>query len=127
MAQVFNFDEIHSRIPGNCKWDEVDGLLPLSIADMDFASAPCVVSALQERVSRGLFGYQVLTERDYTAIMDWRMRRHGEKLQREWLLVTPGVLNTMRAVVYALTEPGDRVIVQTPLHTPSISSEKRRA
>ena len=126
MAQIFNFDAVHSRIPGNCKWDEAEGLLPLSMADMDFASPPCVVSALQERFSRGLFGYQVLTGQDYDAIVDWRMRRHGEELKREWLLVTPGVLNTMRAAVYALTEPGDRVIVQTPLHTPSITSASMR-
>ena len=98
----------------------------MSVADMDFASPPCVVSALQERAAKGLFGYQVLTEADYAAIIDWRMRRHGEVLRREWLLATPGVLNTMRAAVYALTEPGDSVIVQTPLHTPSISSASMR-
>ena len=126
MEQVFQFDTIYSRISGNCKWDGVGDVLPMSVADMDFASPPCVVSALQERAAKGLFGYQVLTERDYTAIIDWRMRRHGEVLRREWLLVTPGVLNTMRAAVYALTNPGDCVIVQTPLHTPSISSASMR-
>ena len=126
MEQTFNFDVVHSRIPGNCKWSEAGGLIPMSVADMDFASPPCVVSALQERISSGLFGYQVLTEQDYQAVIDWRLRRHGEVLKREWLLVTPGVLNTMRAAVYALTEPGDRVIVQTPLHTPSITSASMR-
>ena len=126
MVQTFHFDTIHSRIPGNCKWEGVGELLPMSVADMDFASPPCVVSALQERAAKGLFGYQVLTEQDYAAIIDWRMRRHGEVLRREWLLATPGVLNTMRAVVYALTNPGDGVIVQTPLHTPSITSASMR-
>jgi len=126
MEQVFQFDTIYSRISGNCKWDGVGDILPMSVADMDFASPPCVVSALQERAAKGLFGYQVLTERDYTAIIDWRMRRHGEVLRREWLLVTPGVLNTMRAAVYALTNPGDCVIVQTPLHTPSIARASMR-
>lgn len=126
MEQVFQFDTIHSRIPGNCKWTGMEEILPMSVADMDFASPPCVVSALQERAAKGLFGYQVLTEQDYAAIIDWRMRRHGEVLRREWLLATPGVLNTMRAAVYALTNPGDRVIVQTPLHTPSITSASMR-
>ena len=123
---MFDFDSIHYRVPGNCKWSGAKDILPLSVADMDFASPPCVVSALQERIRSGLFGYQVMTEKDYGAIMDWRMRRHGEKLETKWLLVTPGVLNTMRAAVYALTEPGDRVIVQTPLHTPSITSASMR-
>ena len=74
----------------------------------------------------GLFGYQTLTAENYDAIIDWRMKRHGEELKREWLLGTNGVLNTMRAAIYALTEPGDSVIVMTPLHTPSITSASMR-
>jgi len=126
MMHTFDFDRIYDRIPGNCKWNGAGDILPLSVADMDFASPPCVAEALQERVQKGLFGYQVLTPADYQAIIDWRARRHGEELRREWLLATPGVLNTMRAALYALTEPGDRIIVQTPLHTPSITSASMR-
>jgi len=124
--ESFDFDRIYDRIPGNCKWDGAGEILPLSVADMDFASPPVVVEALKERVETGLFGYQVLTDRDYQAIIDWRYSRHGELLKREWLLATPGVLNTMRAAIYALTNPGDRVVVQTPLHTPSITSASMR-
>ena len=123
---MWNFDCDFSRIPGNCKWDVDKGVIPLSVADMDFQSPPCVVEALQKRVETGLFGYQVLTERDYEAIINWRMQRHGETLLREHMLATPGVLNTMRAAIYALTSPGDAVIVQTPLHTPSITSASMR-
>ena len=126
MMHTFDFDRIYDRIPGNCKWSGAGDILPLSVADMDFASPPCVAEALQERIQKGLFGYQVLTPADYQAIIDWRARRHGEELRREWLLATPGVLNTMRAALYALTEPGDRIIVQTPLHTPSITSASMR-
>ena len=126
MNHTFDFDRIYDRIPGNCKWSGAGDILPLSVADMDFASPPCVAQALQDRAAKGLFGYQVLTPADYQAIIDWRMRRHGEELKREWLLATPGVLNTMRAALYALTEPGDRIIVQTPLHTPSITSASMR-
>ena len=124
--QTFDFDAIHHRIPGNCKWSGARDILPMSVADMDFASPPVVVEALQERIASGLFGYQVPTAADYQAIINWRRERHGEELRREWLLVTPGVLNTMRAALYALTAPGDRIIVQTPLHTPSITSASMR-
>lgn len=123
---MWNFDSEFSRIPGNCKWDVKEGVIPLSVADMDFQSPPCVVEALGERIATGLFGYQVMTERDYNAIIGWRQQRHGQTLAREHLLATPGVLNTMRAAIYALTEPGDAVIVQTPLHTPSITSASMR-
>ena len=123
---MWTFDQNFARIPGNCKWDVGEGILPLSVADMDFQSPPCVVEALRERIETGLFGYQVLTERDYEAIIQWRRQRHGQCLSREHLLATPGVLNTMRAAIYALTAPGDPVVVQTPLHTPSITSASMR-
>ena len=123
---MWNFDGDFTRIPGNCKWDVGKGVIPLSVADMDFQSPSCVVEALQKRVETGLFGYQVLTERDYEAIINWRKQRHGERILREHMLCTPGVLNTMRAAIYALTQPGDAVIVQTPLHTPSITSASMR-
>lgn len=123
---MWNFDSDFSRIPGNCKWDVAGNVIPLSVADMDFQSPPCVVEALRERVATGLFGYQVLTERDYNAVIQWRQQRHGQTVAREHLLATPGVLNTMRAAIYALTAPGDAVIVQTPLHTPSITSASMR-
>ena len=121
-----NFDSMFDRIPGNCKWDNMDSVIPLSVADMDFHSPQPVIDALQARIQTGLFGYQVLTDRDYEAVLQWRKDRHGDILCREHLLATPGVLNTMRAAIYALTSPGDGVIVQTPLHTPSITSASMR-
>ena len=93
---------------------------------MDFASPPEVTSALIERVSTGLYGYEMMTEKDYQAIIDWRLKRHGEVIKREHLLATPGVLNTMRASLYALTNEGDKVIVMPPLHTPSITTASMR-
>ena len=85
MEQVFQFDTIYSRISGNCKWDGVGDVLPMSVADMDFASPPCVVSALQERAAKGLFGYQVLTEQDYTAIIDADLQQNPKYIQSNWL------------------------------------------
>lgn len=121
-----NFDLEYAPIAGNCKWDVPNDVIALSVADMDFKSPTVVSEALMERAASGLFGYQVLTPRDYDAIINWRKSRHGEQLSREWLLATPGVLNTMRAAIYTLTSPGDAVIVQTPLHTPSITSSTMR-
>ena len=53
---MWTFDQNFARIPGNCKWDVGEGILPLSVADMDFQSPPCVVEALRERIETGLFG-----------------------------------------------------------------------
>lgn len=124
---MYDFDKVYTkREPGNCKWDVEKGCIALSVADMDFASPPEVTKALIERVSTGLYGYEMMTERDYQAIIDWRFKRHGEVIKREHLMATPGVLNTMRAALYALTNEGDKVIVMPPLHTPSITSASMR-
>jgi cystathionine beta-lyase len=124
---MYDFDKVYSqREIGNCKWMVDDGCIALSVADMDFASPPEVTKALIERVSTGLYGYEMMTERDYQAIIDWRFKRHGEVIKREHLLATPGVLNTMRASLYAITNEGDKVIVMPPLHTPSITTASMR-
>ena len=125
---MFDFDTNFNALrgAGNCKWDVPQGVIPMSVADMDFQSPPVVVEALQKRIATGLFGYEVLTEADYDAIIQWRKTRHGETIPREHLLATPGVLNTMRAAIYALTKEGDGVIVMPPLHTPSITSASMR-
>jgi len=123
---MYDFDSIPERVKGNCKWSVGEGVIPMGIADMDFPSPPEVAEAIAERVKCGLFGYQVMLPENYQAIIDWRMARHGEELKREWMLAANGVLNTMRAAIYAMTEPGDKVIVMTPLHTPSNTSASMR-
>ena len=50
-------------------------VLPLWVADMDFACAPEITQALQERVARGVFGYASATDSYYQAVMDWAARR----------------------------------------------------
>ncbi len=104
-----------------CKFNGVpEDVVPMSIADMDFASPPEVQEAIHRRADFGNFGYTVMMQEDYQAIIDFVKWRHGTVIPREHLLATPGVLYTMRCAMYMLTEPGDKVVVSLPLHTPSI-------
>ncbi len=120
--ESYDFDSILDRRPcAACKWLGLpDGILPMTIADMEFASPPEVLEALHRRVDFGNYGYTVMNEDDYRAVIDFVAWRHKIAIPREHLLATPGVLYTMRCAMYMLTRPGDRVVVQTPLHTPSI-------
>jgi len=123
----YNFDQIVDRRSINAsKWNVGEGIIPMSIADTDFLSPPEISEAIRERVAVGSYGYSRMTDADYDVILDWIRVHQGQDVPREHLLSTPGVLYTMRAVMYALTEPGDRVIVQTPLHTPSIGTAELR-
>ena len=121
---MYNFDKIvNRRNIGACKYLGVpENILPMSIADMEFMAPPEVIEALQQRAAHGNFGYTMMVDSDYQAVIDFVRKRHGMTIPREHFLATPGVLNTMRCSMYALTEPGDKVVVLLPLHTPSIRS-----
>ena len=115
----YDFDSIVNRRHTNCyKWDEagVDDLIPLWVADMDFEVAPAITKALHERVSHGVFGYTMVPDSYYDAIINWFSRRHGWTIEREWIQYTTGVVPAVSAVIKALTQPGDQVIVQTPVY-----------
>lgn len=120
------------RGEGAIKWDSMFkhkpdvalGVVPLSVADMEFPVAPPIVEALQEFVSRASLGYTVPTEAYYEAVLSWQERCHGWKPEREWLCTSPGVVPAFYAAVRVLTKPGDGVIVQTPVYYPFMGAVK---
>ncbi len=120
----YSFDEINIRRGTGCvKWDEdKDGVIPLWVADMDFKTAPCIIRTLEDRVRQGIFGYTHIGEEYYEAIRSWFGSRHGLKLKREWIIYTSGVVPAMSAVIQALTKPGDKVLIQTPVYNCFFSS-----
>lgn len=120
----YDFDRVVDRRALHAlKWlDAPEGAIAMSVADMDFSLAPEVAAAVKATADAGEFGYVGMTDADYQAVIDWVRRRSGYEIPREHLIATPGVLYAARISLYALTQPGDQVIVQPPLHTPSIAS-----
>ncbi|HHT05008.1 MAG TPA: putative C-S lyase [Hydrogenispora sp.] len=121
----YNFDQIIDRQQtNNEKWDhrsEVFGtsdLLPLWVADMDFAVPPCVTAALTERIKHPVYGYSFPPPAFYQAVVDWIARRHQWTIQKDWLVVTSGVVPALALSVLAFTEPGESVIIQPPVYGP---------
>lgn len=132
----FDFDTvIERRGTGSAKFDfPVEhgypaDILPLWVADMDFQAPPCVIEALHKRVEHGIFGYTDLMEGYFRAVEGWFGSRFGWKLQKEWLVTTPGVVFALSAAVRVMTEPGESVLVQPPVYYPFyrvISNNGRR-
>lgn len=121
----YDFDEIISRRDTHSyKWDGEPSaeVLPMWVADMDFRTAPAIVQALQQRVAHGIFGYTRVPEAYYEAVSDWFGRRHGWKIPVGWMMYTSGVVPALSAVIKALTLPGDKVVVQTPVYNCFFSS-----
>ena len=122
---MFDFDKVIRRKGTNCaKYDTAvqngypEDVLPLWVADMDFAAPDCVLEALHEAVNHGIFGYSILCDEYFEAIRNWFSQRFSWQLERQWLVTTPGVVFALSAAVRATTEPGDAVLVQTPVYYP---------
>lgn len=121
----YDFDEIIPRRNTNSyKWDSAESkdVLPMWVADMDFRTASSVIDRLQRRISHGIFGYTRVPEEYYKAVIDWFERRHAWKINRQWMIYTSGVVPAVSAVIKALTVPGDKVLVQTPVYNCFFSS-----
>lgn len=120
----YDFDKtIDRRATNSYKWDSApEGVLPMWVADMDFRTAPAIIDALQKRVAHGIFGYTRVPDAYYDAATSWLSRRHGWDIDREWIIYTSGVVPAVSAVIKALTVPGDKVIVQTPVYNCFFSS-----
>lgn len=121
----YNFDEIidrHSTL--SYKWDSADDkeVIPLWVADMDFKTAPAIIEALKKRVVQGIFGYTKVPDEYYDAVINWFSRRHGFEINRDWMIYTSGVVPAISAIIKALTSPGDKVLVQTPVYNCFFSS-----
>ena len=122
---TYDFDKIIQRRGTNCvKWDEVsdNDTIPMWVADMDFETAPCIMQALQERLQHGCFGYTFVPESYYDATIKWFQHRHGWTIDRSSFIYTSGVVPAISAIIKAMTNEGDKVLVQTPVYNCFFSS-----
>ena len=119
----YDFDELIDRRGTGCvKWDERPDaavnpsldLIPLWVADMDFKAAPAILEAVRKRAEHGVFGYTVVEEDYYEAVISWFKRRHHWAIRREEILYTTGVVPAMSVAIKALTMPGEKVLILSP-------------
>ena len=122
---LLNFNQqIERTNTASQKWDNLlevfqsTEVLPLWVADMDFAVPPAVKEALSQRVEHGVFGYSTFTPAYYDAIIQWMQTRHQWAVEKEWIQFVPGVVPALNFIVQTFTEPGDQIVIQTPVYPP---------
>lgn len=120
----YDFDTITPRRGTlSYKWDSAaEGVLPMWVADMDFKTAPAIIEALHKRVDNGIFGYTLVPDEYYDAVTSWFSRKHGWVIDRNMMIYTSGVVPAISAIIKALSSPGDKVVVQTPVYNCFFSS-----
>jgi cystathionine beta-lyase len=95
---------------------------PMWVADMDFAVPPCVTRALLARAAHPVFGYTLYPESVYQSLIGWFQRRHHWHIERDWIVMAPGVVPSLHACCLAFAETGEGVIVQPPVYFPFFSA-----
>jgi len=125
----YDFDTVIPREGTSClKYDGCAGyfgttdVLPMWVADMDFAVPEAVTLALAQRALHPVYGYTWYPDGMYEALIDWLYKRHDWLVRREWIVPVPGVVPSLHAAMLACAEPGEGVIVQPPVYFPFFSA-----
>lgn len=123
--RMFDFDQLLNRRGSHSvKWDEPEqeGVIPMWVADMDFMAAPAIQEALRKRVEHGVFGYTLVPDAYYDAIVNWFGRYHHWTIDRQDIIYTTGVVPAISCAIQALTMGGENVLIQTPVYNCFFSS-----
>lgn len=119
---MFDFDkEIERRGTASTKWDSPfvkEDVKPMWVADMDFEAAPGIQEELVNVVKQNVYGYKLLSERYYESVVKWMRDRHQYEVQKDWICYVPNVVLGLVFAVQTVSEPGDEILIPTPVYGP---------
>lgn len=123
----YNFETVHKRFnTGSKKWDEMvahgvkedEDIIPFSVADMEFVTAPEIVDALKYELDHSVMGYANPTKEYQETVCAWMKKRHGWDAKPEWILPSHGVVDAFFDAVKIYTKEGEGVMLMTPVYYP---------
>lgn len=123
----YNFETAPDRRgTGAFKWNSMyeakpdvsDGVIPFSVADMEFQNPQPLLVGMAKYVSEAVYGYTGPTHAYYESVINYMKRRHNWEIQKDWIITTPGVVPALNELVKAFSEPGDGVIITRPVYYP---------
>lgn len=113
----------------NCgKWDGLsymfgrEDLIAMWVADMDFQAPECVKEAMMHYVEQGVFGYYAVPPTYFYAFIEWEKKHYGFTVEKKWIRFSPGVVAGFSWAIQIMTNPGDAVIVMTPVYYPFMNA-----
>ncbi len=121
----YDFDTVIDRTHNfAAKHDELEvkfgrkDLIPLWVADMDFKVAEPIIEAIRQRAEQGIFGYTSRPESYFQTVSQWLDQRHGWVADTQLMSHSPGVVPSLSLVIQNYTQPGDKIIIQSPVYYP---------
>ena len=138
MSKKYDFETTLSRKgQGSYKWEQMyevlpeleDDIVPFSVADMELKIAPEITEGMKKYIDEAILGYSGTYPKYYEAVINWMERRHGFKVEKDWILCTPGVVSAIYVAIKAFAKENEGVITFTPVYYPfysAITSNKRK-
>ena len=138
MSKKYDFETILSRKgQGSYKWEQMykvlpeleDDIVPFSVADMELKIAPEITEGMKKYIDEAVLGYSGTYPKYYEAVINWMERRHGFKVEKDWILCIPGVVSAIYVAIKAFAKENEGVITFTPVYYPfysAITSNKRK-
>lgn len=123
MKYIFD-EKINRKDNHSAKWEEMENkfisndLLPMWIADMDLKTAPEIIEAMKTKVNEGIFGYVYRPDSYYLSAAKWLEKRFNYKIDEDTLINSPGVVPSLSILIRQLTNPKDKILIQTPVYYP---------
>jgi cystathionine beta-lyase len=125
----YDFDEIIPRKgTDSVKYDKLNivfgtnDVIPMWVADMDFKTPSFILEAIRKRTEHEILGYSIRNESFYVSVTNWMQKRHQWEVPKSWITFSPGVVPALTMAVLAYTQPGDKVIIQSPVYFPFYTS-----
>lgn len=100
-------------------------VIPMWVADMDFATPPFIIERLQKRLHQPILGYTIRSEEYNKSIVGWLGKRFGWEIESDWLSYCPGIVAGLNHAVQTFTKPRDKVMIQTPVYHPFFYAVKQ--
>ena len=130
--ETYNFDQIINREnTASVKWDlrqnlfNTQKVIPMWVADMDFATPPFIIDAIMKRIEHPIFGYSFRTKSYFQSIVNWQKKRYNWEIDPNWISFSPGVVPALNLLVLALTNDSDKIIIQPPVYPPFFDAIRR--
>lgn len=100
------------------KPDVKEGVVPLSVADMEFKNAPEIINGLKDYLDKTILGYTTGTDKFYNSVINWMKRRHDFEIEKEWIVNTSGIVPAFFNAIRTFSNVGDGVIIMSPVYYP---------
>ncbi|MDX9897990.1 MAG: MalY/PatB family protein [Spirochaetia bacterium] len=111
-------DSVKWKLGASCASSTYPDVLPMWVADMDFASPPAIVEAMKRRSEHPIYGYSSKPIEFFDSYINWMKSRYGVSVDARWLSFSPGIVPAIATAIRAFTDRGDGVVITPPVYHP---------